>query len=510
MPDNSTNKKIAKNTLVLYVRMLLSMLVTLFTSRVVLNALGVQDFGIYNVVGGIIVMLGFFNSAMTASTQRFLTFELGKNDITQLRKTFNMSSTVHAIIAVIVLILAETVGLYFLNHYLHIPAQRMYAANWVYQFTIFAFIVTVISVPYNAAIIANERMNLYAFVGLFEVFAKLAIAFILTYGHFDKLIVYAILLFLVAVIIRIIEGIYCKKHFVECSEYKLIWDKEMFNRLGSFASWNLLGVSAGIGYNQGVNILLNIFFGPTVNAARGIAYQVQGALTNFVTNFQVAVNPAITKAYAQDKISETLNLVFAASKFSFYLLLFLSLPIIVEAQFILQLWLKTVPSYTVTFTQLVLLDVLIGSISGALQSLAQATGNIRRYQLVISGILLLNLPTSYVLLKMGFSPQVTVLVSISFTIVALIARLGILKDIASLPVFRFTKTVLLQAVMVAILAFMATWYTRSLLTNQGWQFIFTCVVSSFSIIILIVFLGLNSFEKQAIKNLYYKKILKKT
>ncbi|MEO6850005.1 MAG: lipopolysaccharide biosynthesis protein, partial [Mucilaginibacter sp.] len=269
---NNPGKKIAKNTLMLYFRMLLSMVVTLYTSRVVLNTLGVQDFGIYNVVGGIVIMLGFLNYAMTASTQRFLTFEIGKNDMLQLKKVFSMSTTIHAIISLVVLVLAETIGLWFLNSYLHIPHARMYAANWVYQFSIFSFIVTVLSVPYNAAIIANEKMNVYAYVGVFEVTLKLMLVFLLVFMPYDKLITYSLLLFIVSIILRIIEGTYCKRNFEESKNYKFIWDKALFKSLGNFASWNLLGVSAGIGYNQGVNILLNIFFGPTINAARGIAF----------------------------------------------------------------------------------------------------------------------------------------------------------------------------------------------------------------------------------------------
>ena len=506
---NNPGKKIAKNTLMLYFRMLLSMVVTLYTSRVVLNTLGVQDFGIYNVVGGIVVMLGFLNYAMTASTQRFLTFEIGKNDIEQLKRVFSMSITIHAIIGMVVFVLAETIGLWFLNSYLIIPHERMYAANVVYQFSILSFIVTVLSVPYNAAIIANERMNIYAFVGIFEVTLKLVLVFLLVLTSYDKLILYAFLLFVVSIILRIIEGTYCKKHFEESKNYKFIWDKDLFKSLGNFASWNLLGVSAGIGYNQGVNILLNIFFGPTINAARGIAFQVQSAINNFVTNFQIAVNPSITKSYAKGEYTFSNKLVFSASKFSFYLLLMLSMPLLIETHLVLSLWLKIVPAYTVIFTRLVLIDILICSLSGALQNLAQATGNIKGYQIIVSGLLLLNLPTSYVFLKLGFTPEYTMLISIFYSFVALLMRLIILKKIANFPIQDYIFFVVGRVIAVAIVAFLFSIFAYINIPNFSGKFFIILLISTASIALSVIILGLNKFEKQYFKANYLKFFNKK-
>ena len=509
MSKINTNKRIAKNTLMLYFRMLLSMVVTLFTSRVVLNTLGIEDFGIYNVVGGIVVMLGFLNNAMTASTQRFLTFEIGRNNIEQLKKVFSMSITIHTIIGIIILILAETIGLWFLNSYLRIPHERMIAANWVYQFSIFSFIVTVLSVPYTASIIANERMNIYAFVGIFEVTLKLVIVYLLVLTSHDKLIVYAFLIFLVAIILRIVEGIYCKRNFEEGKHVKFIWDKDLFRNLGNFASWNLLGVSAGLGYLQGVNILLNIFFGPAINAARGIAFQVQSAINNFVTNFQIAVNPSITKSYAKGEYEFSYKLVFGASKFSFYLLLILSMPVLIETELILKLWLKIVPAYTVIFTRLVLIDILIGSISGALQNLAQATGNIKRYQIIVSGLLLLNLPTSYIFLQLGFSPQYTMFISIFYSCVALLMRLNILKKIADFPIKSFMISVVARIFLVASVAFIISIFAATHIPDSNWKFFIIIFVSTISISLTVLALGLNVFERKYLKDVYLKFLNKK-
>lgn len=500
--SNVNHKNIARNSLMLYFRMLLSMIVTLYTSRVVLNTLGIEDFGIYNVVGGVIVMLGFLNNAMTASTQRFLTFEIGKNDLAQLKKVFNMSITIHALIALLVLILAETIGLWFLNSYMKIPAHRLYAANWVYQFSVFSFIITVLSVPYNAAIIANEKMRIFAMVGILEVILKLAIVFLLVFFAYDKLILYAFLLLLVALIIRIVYGVYCKRNFEESRNYQFVWDKELFATMGNFASWNLLGVAAGVGYGQGVNILLNIFFGPIVNAARGIAFQVQSAINSFVVNFQIAVNPSIIKFHAREEQQSTFNLVFGASKFSFYLLLLLSMPLLIETEIVLHWWLKTVPIYTIIFTRLVLIDALVASISGSLHILTEATGNIKRYQFIVSGILLLNLPTSYMFLKLGYSAEITMIISIAYTALALIMRLLILKDLVKFPVKDFLLGVVLRILLVAGIALIIPLMVYHLMQPSILKFFTITLISSVSIVLSILLLGLNQLERQFLKDNY--------
>lgn len=503
MSSESSNKRIAKNTAALYIRMLFTMAISLYTSRVVLNTLGIEDYGIYNVVGGIVVMFGFLNSAMAAATQRFLTFEIGKGNYNQLNQVYSMSVTIHALIAISVLILAETIGLWFLNSQINIPAARMNAANWVYQFSIFAFIITVLNVPYNATIIAHERMSMYAYIGIIEVLLKLFIVFILVWFSFDKLKLYAVLVFSVSLVMRIIYSIYCKQKFKEC-KYRFIWEKQLFRQMSSFANWNLLGVFAGVAYNQGVNILLNVFFGPAINAARGIAYQVQGALNGFIISFQVAVYPPITKSYAIGDKQYMYSLVFNASKYSFYLLLLLSLPVLLETKFILELWLKTIPDFTIIFTRLILIEILIGSLSGSLQTMVQATGKVRKYQIVVSGILLLNLPISYVLLRLGFPPQSTFIVSILLSFVALIGRLLVLRILENFPVRSFVFGVLIRIISVFLVAAIIPFYISSQIPYSIKQFVLVIMFSFLSVITTVYFLGITKSER-----IFWKKSLRK-
>ena len=379
----------------------------------------------------------------------------------------------------------------------------MEAANWVYQFSVLSFILSILNVPYNASIIAHEKMKIYAFINILEVFLKLLIVYILLLFNFDKLIFYSILIFLVTTIIRVFDSIYCKKYFPEC-KYRFVWDKKLFKEMSSFASWNLLGVFAGIAYSQGVNILLNIFFGPVVNAARGIAFQVQGAVNGFVTNFQLAVNPPITKSLATGDKKYMYSLIFSTSKYSFYLLLILSLPVLIETEFILRIWLKNVPDYTVIFTRLVLLDILICSLSGSLQTMAQATGKVKTYQLVISGILLLNLPFSYLLLKLGFAPQATFVVSIVSSLAALLARLIVLKIIASFPVKDFMTFVLLPVGIVFLTASLIPYYLSTQFPDSLKQFIIIFISSLLSTLCFVWLLGMNKEEKTYLKAFLHK------
>ena len=507
MLNTENNKRIAKNTVMLYFRLLFSMVVSLYTSRVILNALGVEDFGIYNVVGGIVVMFGFLNNAMSASTQRFLTFEMGKGDQNQLNRIFSMSITIHAIIAIIVLVLAETGGLWLLNTQLTIPPDRILAANWVYQFSILAFLVTILYVPYNAMLIAHERMNVFALVSILEVVLKLFITILVVWFGFEKLKFYAFLVFCVSLIIGTIYTIYCKLKFAEC-KFHLFWDKQLFGKMSSFASWNLLGVFAGITYSQGVNLLLNVFFGPVVNAARGIAYQVQGAVNAFVTNFQIAVNPPLTKSYASGDLRYMYSLIFSASKYSFYLLFVISLPVMLETDFILKLWLKTVPEYTTIFTRLVLIDVLICSLSGSLQAMAQASGKIKLYQVVVSGILLLNLPVSYILLKLGYAPQFTFIAAILASLAALFARLVVLKIMVSFPVRNFLNNVFYKVIVVFFVGSIIPYYISYQYSNSIMHFLLVVLISVISVVSTVWLLGINQSEKSFLKASLHKFITK--
>ncbi|MGL5682626.1 MAG: MATE family efflux transporter [Marinifilaceae bacterium] len=487
----SNNKRIARNTLMLYFRMLLTMAVTLYTSRVVLNALGVEDYGIYNVVGGVVTMLSFLNAAMSSGTQRYLSFAMGKGDLLQLRKVFSASLSIHIIIAVIILILAETVGLWFLNTQLTIPYEKMTAANWVYQFSILTFMVSVTQVPYNAAIIANERMSAYAYVSIIEVLLKLLIVYLLVALPFNKLELYSVLMFTVSFIIAMTYRIYCLRHFAE-THYRFAYDKSLWKELASYAGWNLWGNLAAVGFTQGINILLNIFFGPTVNAARAIAYQVSGAIMQFVGNFQLAVNPQITKNYANGNQDEMTKLIYRSSKFSFLLLFVLAMPILFNTEYILTLWLKNVPQYTVIFCQLVIINALIESFSGPLMIAAQATGKIKVYQSTIGGLLLLNVPISYIVLRLNYPPQATLYVMIIISLLAFVGRLIILKHLIKLNIGEFCKQVIMRPSILLTMMYVIAQYTTMNAENITQFLIQSSFIGSVSLLaVFLVGLSLN-------------------
>jgi O-antigen/teichoic acid export membrane protein len=492
--SSENNKRIAKNTMMLYFRMILTMVVSLYTSRIVLNTLGVEDFGIYNVVGGFVTMLGFLNSAMARGTKRFLAFEIGKSNYPQLVKVFSMSVNIHFLIALIILLFAETIGLWFVNNQLTIPSERIEAANWVYQFSIMAFLVNVVSVPYNAIIIAHERMKVFAWISIIEVSLKLMVVFMLQWFGFDKLKLYAVLIFLVSIIIRLIYGIYCKQNFSE-SKFIIFWDNKLFKTLISFTGWNLWGNIANVLAGQGLNILLNIFFGPAVNAARGISYQVKGAVNSFVQNFQMALNPQIIKTYAANDIKYMHQIIYQGAKYSYYLLFTISLPILLETEIILKLWLKVVPDFTEIFTRLIIINILIDSFSGPLMTAAQATGNIKLYQGIVGGILLLIVPVSYLFLKLGFPPEITFYVSIVISVLTLIARLIILQNLVSIKIKYFLKNVIFKTLLISIISIILPLVITYLYDMSIQRFIIVGFISILSAIGTIYLVGLTKNEK---------------
>lgn len=350
MTTTENNKRIARNTLLLYFRMLFLMIISLYTSRIVLNALGVEDFGIYNVAGGVVAMFSILSGSLSAAISRFITYELGKNNILKLKVIFSSAITIQIGLGIVIVFFAETIGIWFLNTQMNIPIERMVAANWVLQFSIITFIINLISVPYNAVIIAHEKMSAFAYISIFEAIGKLLIAYLITISPIDKLIFYAILMCVVAIAIRLLYGYYCKRHFDEC-RFHFIWNKQIFQQIFSFAGWNFIGASSAVLRDHGGNIIINLFCGPTVNAARGIAFQVNNAIQGFVSNFMTALNPQITKSYAVKNYTYMMTLIFQGARLSFYMLLLLSLPIIINTHYLLTLWLNTVPEHTVLFVR---------------------------------------------------------------------------------------------------------------------------------------------------------------
>jgi len=473
--------------------------VSLYTSRIVLNTLGVTDFGIYNVVGGVVAMFSLINGSLSAASQRFITFELGKKTGQRLKETFSITVTIHTLIAIVIFILAETVGLWFLNAKMNIAPERMAAANWVFQCSVLTFLIEIISVPYNASIIAHEHMKAFAYVSIIEVSLKLGVVFLLQYFIFDKLELYAILILMVYVIIRLIYGIYCKIHFPEC-KYRFYWDRTLFRKIASFAGWNFIGASSSVLMTQGINILLNLFFGVIVNAAQGIAMQVQNAIGSFINNFMTALNPQITKSYAGGDREYMMTLVQQGARFSFYLMFILSLPVLIETESILKLWLKIVPEYAVIFVRLSLIYAISQTLSNTLITAMLATGNIKRYQIIVGGIQLLNFPFSYIVLRIGLPPQSTLLIAIVISFVCLFARLWLLRGMIGLSAKYYLSKVFGNVMLVATSSVLIpiVVYTHM---ESGFIRLFTvCVVSVLSTLIVMYFIGLTAKEKVFIKD----------
>lgn len=480
--------------------MILTMFVALYTSRVVLETLGIEDFGIYNVVGGVVTLLSFFNGAMASATQRFLSFEIGRNDFVKLSATFNAVQIIHVCIAVLVFILAETIGLWFLNNYLNLRYERLDAARFIYHFSVLSFMISIIQAPYNAVIVARERMDAYAYISILEVSLKLIIVFLLTYISFDKLMLYGVLLFIVTLIIGTIYRIYVLKNFKE-TRFQWVKDKELYKELVGYSGWTLFGSGAMVAKGQGVSILLNIFFGTVINASQAIALQVSGAINSFVTSFQMASNPQIVKSYAGNDNIYMTDLVVRTAKFSFYLLFVLTLPVLLEAEYILKLWLTVVPRYTVIFTILILINAWIDSFSAPLVTVIHATGKIKIYQIVIGLIFMLNLPFSYILFKMGFTPTSAFIVNIGIT--ALVFSLRLFFVINKIPEFSakyFLLEVFFRNIPVVIFSFIVPYLLVINMQPSFMRLLLVILISFFISVISIYLIGLKKNEKIFVKN----------
>ena len=500
MTDTSANnKRIAKNTLLLYIRMFLMMGITLYTSRVVLQMLGVDDFGIYNVVGGIIVLFSFINNAMVASTQRFLNFELGRGNVEEAQKVFAASLNIYLVIVVIFMLLAETLGLWFLNRYINIPPERTVAANWVYQASLVATALNFVRMPYNAAIIAYERMSFYAYTSIIEAALKLGIVFLL-YSFADKLIAYAWLVSVVALLILLMYVFFCRRVFFICRHHTFAYDKRRYTALVSFSGWSLFGSVANMGASQGVNILLNIFFGVFVNAAMGIANQVSGAIGLFVGNFQTAFNPQIVKSYASGEMERFINLILKASKYSYYLLFLIALPCFICCNEILQLWLGEVPLHAVSFCRLLIIFSLIDAIQGPLWMSAQATGKIKHYQLLMSCLILLNLPVTYVVLKLFPIAELGLIIRVSINIITAVVRVVYLKLLFPFPVIRYVKETVGTCIVVSVMSVLFPWLIYQN-TDGLSQLCLTISASLVCTLVFIYIIGLSCSERQIVLNI---------
>lgn len=509
--NNQNNKRVAKNTLFLYFRMILIMLVTLYTSRVILAQLGINDYGIYNVVGGVVSMFAFLNNCMTSSTQRFMTFELGCGNVQRLKDVFAASLNIHMAIAVVIVLLAETIGLWFVNAKLVIPENRMIAANWVYQFAILSFCVNIIQVPYNAVLIAHEKMSVYAYISIIEVFLKLGIVYLLVVSPFDKLIAYGVLLFIVQLVIRSIYQIYCSKKYEEC-KFRLFWDRDLYRSMSSFAGWNLFGSVAWLLRDQGLNIILNMFFGPVINAARGVATQVSSAVMNFISNFQVALNPQITKNYANGNIGEMEKLSYLGIKFSYMILFVLAFTLSLNIDYILQLWLVEVPNYTALFIILILIDSLIGTLFGTpLMTALSATGVIRNYQVVVSLAILCIVPVGYVVLKLGFDAPSVFYVTIVFSLISGFARFLFCRKQIGYSLRKMGNSVLLPITGMTLVSLPLPIYVRMCVLRDSnvVNFAVLCLLAVVISSVSAWFIGMRKGERNTIMLMVKSKIKKK-
>lgn len=495
------NKRIAKNTLLLYVRMFISIIVGLYTSRVVLEVLGVSDYGVYNVVGGIVAMFSFLNSAMTAASQRFISYELGVRNFNKLKQVFSTSVEIHVLISLIIFVLAETVGLWFLNAKLNIPSARMGAANWVYQSAILSFMLTVVSVPYNASIVAHEHMKAYAYISIMEIILKLLIVFVLQVVAFDKLISYSILLFIVSLVIRTTYSIYCRRNFVECS-FHWVYNKKLFREIFTFAGWSLIGNFGFIAKDQGSNIILNLFYGTTLNAARGIAIQVNGIVSSFSNNFIMAINPQITKRYAAGNIKDSIHLVYTGCRFSFFLLSIIVVPILINIDYLLTLWLgENVPPFASNFLFYTLWASIIASMASPLVYALQATGKIMLFQISICIIMLCEIPLSYIILSLGYEPYYMMFATLLVTFIGLVARILLLKHlIREYSIRYFLLNILGKNLILITTCYIISLFVKNRFSDSFLNLIITTAFSIFVTLFFIYSLGINKDERRYINN----------
>ena len=510
MLNNSVgNKRLAKNSIILYLRMFFTLILQLYTSRLVLQALGVEDFGIYNVVGGVIAMLNFVNMSLSNANSRFIAVEIGTEKNNNLKKLFSCIMSIHWLFALIILILSETIGFWFVTSQLVIPDGRLNASIWVYQSAVLSSIITIISSPYNGLIIAHEKMSIFAIISIFDAVAKLLATLFLFYSPIDRLILYAILHVLIQLIDRIIYTIYCKRHFYE-SSYSLTWDKKISTDILSFAGWTLTGNVAVMGYTQGLNILLNIFFGAAVNAARGISVQVQTAARMFFTGFQTAVNPQIMKSYAQGNFYRLQTLVFMSSRFSFFLMLLVTIPLCLHTEYVLELWLGEVPEFTVSFVQVMLIVGLVHTLQNPTMTALHATGKIKKVQIVESFLLLSVVPVAYIFLKFfSIAPVSVYLVYLVVEVITQTVRVYMIYPKIGLKVLDYFKKVIIPICFVSIISGSVCWIISKqyLITNflvfLLMVFIYVCLT------ILVIFLvGLSKKEKEYSMKIFLEKFIR--
>lgn len=499
MTDNTANnKRIAKNTLMLYIRMFCSMVVSFYTSRVILDVLGITDYGINNVVAGTASLFSFINASLAGATSRFLIYDLGKNNLEKLKKTFSATITIHVVVALLIFILCETIGLYLINNKLVIPEDRLFAAHIIFQLSVLSTMVSITQVPYNAAIIAHEKMGVFAVFGIADVCLKLLIVFMLEWFTFDKLILYGILFFILSVGMMACYRLYGYKHFPEC-RFRLTKEKKLLKPLLVFSGWDLYGNMCVTFAGQGINIIQNMFWGPAINAATGIANHVVSAIMGFSRNFNTAINPQIVKNYAVGNYTEMIKLASRCSRFSFYLLFLISFPAMLKLNDVLTLWLVEVPAHTYRFCQLVIIFNWIDTLLQPLLMIIHATGRMKLISFISGTLYLLIIPTSYCFLSFGAKPSTPFLVSIGMISLVYLSNLFIVKHyIHEFPVIPFLKTAVMSPIMTTVIGALIPLTLAHFLT-EGWlAFFIVCSMCVICEVLSILYIGLNINERKVV------------
>lgn len=499
MPNSSTSKtkRIAKNTIVLYIRTIVILFITLYTSRIVLKALGFEDYGLYNVIGGVVTLISFLRSSLAESTQRFLSFEMGRGNYDDLKKTFSVCLTTHIVIAIIVLLIAETIGLWFLNSQINIPEGREVAANWVYQFSVVSLCISIISVPYSADIISHEQMKFFAYLGIFDAVLKLIFSIAVARASSDRLILYGFLMMLVPVSTLFINWVYCHRRHPE-THFIFYWDKSLFKKIFSFSGWTLWGQLAIIGSNQGTGILVNIFHSVLANTALGIGHQVNHAVTGLISNFQTAFKPQITKSYAAGDFQYMNSLTNYAAKISFYLFFIVSLPIVLNIDFVLDLWLENVPEYASIFCIIFVIASACNAMSAPLYMNIFSTGRITHYQIAMSVAYLSELAVLYLLFKLGFSVVTGVALKAVLNFCVIFIRIFFAhKEVETFSGVNYVKNVFLPLILSVIVT-LGVAVPLFHYANSTWSHIISTIFVSAVSLVTAYYIGLNRRERQSL------------
>lgn len=492
-------KRITKNTLFLYLRMFFTLVIGLFSSRVILNVLGISDYGIYNVVGGIVTMLSFLNVGMVSSSQRFLSYSIGSGNINNLKTVFSTSVLIHFFISLIILLIVELLGVWFLNNHMNISADRLYAANYVLQFSIITFCISVNTVPYSSCIIAHEHMNVFAFTSVIESTLKLLIAlFLLFFKNIDKLILFSGLHILIQTVLFLINYIYSRKHFGE-THCKIHYDKKYFKEMFSFAGWGMLGNMGFSFKDQGSNIILNLFFNTAVNGARGIASQLNGIINGFASNFIMAINPQIIKLYAAGDVESSKQLVFSGARLTFYLLAIIVIPFLINSHYLVNLWLGNVPEYTLLFLNFIVIGSLIYSLSSTISTAILATGKVKWFQILLAATLLSELPMSYVILSLGGKLYMALIPSLVTIFCSLILRIVLLhKYVNAYKIKDYMLNVLLRCLVIFCICFGLSYYFRSLMQENFLTLVISTLISISVSLLLMFCFGITKKEQKLV------------